>query len=66
MRVWAVDMDKCKPRRVYKERQGGNGFWLNDKYVAYTLDTTIVHAVAVIGCNWERNAEKETSSERKH
>ena len=47
MFVYALDNDKLKPRRVYRERQGGNGFGVSDRQVMYTLDTTIVHGVAI-------------------
>lgn len=62
--LYALDNDKLKPRPVYKERQGGNGFGISDKQVAYTIDTTIVHGVAICGCNWEHKTRKESSYER--
>lgn len=47
--VYALDNDKLKPRRNddYTVRKGGNGFGVNENEVAYTIDTTIVHGVAI-------------------
>ncbi len=47
--VIALDLDKLKPRLNddYTVRKGGNGFGINLKEVAYTVDTTIVHGVAI-------------------
>lgn len=46
--VYALDADKWKyrPSDNY-ERVGGNGFGVGDKQVMYTLDTTMVHYVAI-------------------
>ena len=46
--VYALDADKWKyrPSDNY-ERAGGNGFGVGDKQVMYTLDTTMVHYVAI-------------------
>ena len=47
-RIYALDGDKWKyrPSDNY-EHAGGNGFGVGDKQVMYTLDTTMVHAVAI-------------------
>ena len=47
--VIALGLDKLKPRLNddYTVRKGGNGFGINLKEVAYTVDTTIVHGVAI-------------------
>ena len=45
----ALDLDKLKPRKNddYTVRKGGNGFGINLNEVAYTVDTTIVHGIAI-------------------
>lgn len=51
--VYALDMDKLKPRREgFVVRKGGSGFGVNGGGVMYTLNTIDRNAVAV--CRKER------------
>ncbi len=46
--VLALDGDKWKPRKTYRQRQGGNGFGINADGVGYTLNTVDRHIVAIL------------------
>ena len=46
--VLALDGDKWKPRKTYRQRQGGNGFGINADGAGYTLNTVDRHIVAIL------------------
>ena len=46
--VLALDGDKWKPRKTYRQRQGGNGFGISADCVGYTLNTVDRHIVAIL------------------
>ena len=60
MKVIALDLDKLKPRKNddYTVRKGGNGFGINENEVAYTIDTTIVHGVAICALGKEKQGQR--------
>lgn len=46
--VYVLDLDKLKPRNPnFVVRKGGSGFGISEKNVMYTIDATIVNAVAI-------------------
>ena len=46
--VLALDGDKWKPRKVYRQRRGGNGLGINTDGASYTLNTVDRHIVAIL------------------
>lgn len=46
--VLALDGDKWKPRKTYRQRRGGNGFGINADGASYTLNTVDRHIVAIL------------------
>ena len=46
--VLALDGDKWKPRKTYRQRQGGSGFGINTDGAGYTLNTVDRHIVAIL------------------